>query len=130
MIVAVRDIGPEDGPLHFIGEAASRRLNDALGYNRRGSPHRVSDETFAELVDASEVKTFTAPSGQRHVHQSSCCFHFGSRNPRNPRYQLQYAYISPVRNDFGDLVRPQAEYTIALDDPLSRRLALDREFGG
>ena len=60
--------------------------------------------------------------------ESSRCFRFGSRNPRNPRYQLQYAYISPVRNDFGDLVRPQAEYPIAPDDPLSRRLALDREF--
>jgi hypothetical protein len=130
VIVAVRDIGPDDGPLHFIGEAASRRLNDALGYNRRGSPHRISDETFAELVDASEVRTFTAPRGSVMFIESSRCFHFGSRNPRNPRYQLQYAYISPVRNDFGDLVRPQAEYPNALDGPLSRRLALDREFGG
>jgi hypothetical protein len=59
---------------------------------------------------------------------ASRCFHFGSRNPLNPRYQLQYAYVSPVRNDFSDMVRPQARYPLEPSMPLSRRLALDRGF--
>jgi hypothetical protein len=100
----------------------------ALRYNRRGSSHRVSDEEFAEHVHPSETITFTGPPGSVMFIDSSRCFHFGSRNPRRPRYQLQYAYISPVRNDFGDLVREQAEYPVTPEDPLSRRLAFDREF--
>jgi hypothetical protein len=130
VIVAIREIDSDDGPLHFVGEGASRRAADRLGYNRRGSSHRVSDETFASHVDPSEWLTFTGPPGSVLFIDSSRCFHFGSRNPQNPRYQLQYAYISPVRNDFGDVVRRQTTYPVRDDDPLSRRLALDREFVG
>jgi hypothetical protein len=130
VIVAVREIGPEDGPLHFLGQSVSRRVSEALRYNRRGSSHNVSDEQIADHIDPSEVKTFTGPPGTVLLIDSSRCFHFGSRNPRTPRYQLQYAYISPVRNDFGDLVRPQAAYPVSETDALSRRLALDREFSG
>jgi hypothetical protein len=129
-IVAVREIGPEDGPLHFIGEAASRRVASALSYNRRGARHRVSDDELARHVDPSETILFTGPPGSVLLIDSSRCFHFGSRNPRYPRYQLQCAYISPVRNDFGDLVRDQVSYPVHAGDPLSRRLALDRAFGG
>jgi hypothetical protein len=128
VIVAVREIGPDDGALHFVGEEASGRAAEAVRYNRRGSSHRISDEEFAALVDPSETITFTGPPGSVMFIDSSRCFHFGSRNPRRPRYQLQYAYISPVRNDFGDLVREQAEYPVDSEDPLSRRLALDRGF--
>jgi hypothetical protein len=130
LIVAIREIGPEDGALHFVGEATSRRVAAELGYSRRGSSHRVSDEEFASHVDPSEWLTFTGKPGSVLFIDSSSCFHFGSRNPRNPRYQLQYAYISPVRNDFGDLVRPQATYPLQEHDPLSRRLALDRGLAG
>jgi Phytanoyl-CoA dioxygenase (PhyH) len=126
VIVAIREIGPEDGPLHFIGEAASRRVAEARRYGRRGSSYRISDAQLAGIVDRSEWLTFTGPAGSVLFIDSSRCFHFGSRNPRNPRYQLQYTYVSPVRNDFGDLVRPQATYPLRAEDPLSRRLALDR----
>ena len=111
---------------HFVGETASRRAAEALRYNSRGADHRVSDEEFAELVEPSEWLTFTGPPGSVMFIDSSRCFHFGSRNPANPRYQLQYAYVSPVRNDFGDLVRPQASYPVDASAPLSRRLALNR----
>ena len=126
VILAIREIGPDDGPLHFVGEAASQRAAEALRYNSRGADHRVSDEEFAELVEPSEWLTFTGPPGSVMFIDSSRCFHFGSRNPANPRYQLQYAYVSPVRNDFSDLVRPQASYAVDAAAPLSRRLALDR----
>ena len=130
VIVALKEIGPDDGPLHFLGQLASKRIAEELGYGRRGSSYRVSDEAVEALVDPSEIHTFTGPAGNVLFIDSSRCFHFGSRRPRNPRYQLQYAYVSPVRNDFGDLVRAQARYPLAEEAPLSRRLALDRAFGG
>jgi hypothetical protein len=128
VIVAVRDIGPDDGPLHFLGAEASRRVAKVLDYGARNSPYRVTDERIEALVDPEEVHRFTAPAGTVLFLDSSRCFHFGSRNPRSRRYHLQYAYVSPVRNDFGDLLRGGLEYPIAPSDPPYRRLALDRNY--
>lgn len=127
VIVAVRDIGPEDGPLHFIGKRASRRVAEELGYGSRRAPYRVTDEVMNAHVEPSEVRRFVAPAGTVMFIESSSCFHFGSRRPASPRYQLQYAYLSSVRNDFSDLIRPQLEFGVEPDAPLSRRLALDRD---
>jgi hypothetical protein len=127
VIVALRDIGPGDGPLHFLGEATSRRVAAALGYRSRRAPYRVTDDVMDEHIDPSEVLRFTGSAGTVLLIDSSSCFHFGSRRPRSPRYHLQYAYVSPVRNDFTDVLRPQAEFAVEADAPLSRRLALDRK---
>lgn len=127
LIVALRDIGPDDGPLHFLGKRASRRVARELGYRSRGSPYRVTDEVMAALIAPSEVNRFVAPAGTVMLIESSSCFHFGSRRPASPRYQMQYAYLSPVRNDFSDLIRPQLELPLEPDAPLSRRLALIAE---
>ena len=130
VIVAVRDIGPDDGPLHFLGAAASRRVAEALEYGERNAPYRVTDERFDELIDPGEVHRFAAPKGTALIIDSSRCFHYGSRKPANRRYHLQYAYVSPVRNDFGDVLRPGLAYPVSPDDPPYRRLALDRAFAG
>lgn len=127
LIVALRDIGPDDGPLHYLGEAASGRVSENLDYRSRGAPYRVTDEIMKSCCEPSEVKRFTARAGTVLLLDSSRCFHFGSRRPASPRYQMQYAYVSPVRNDFSELLRPQAHYSSAAGDALSRRLALDRE---
>lgn len=128
VIVAVRDIGPEDGPLHFLGAEASRRVAEALGYGGRGSPYRVTDERVEAHVDPAEIQRFTARAGEVLFIDSSRCFHFGSRKPQNRRYHLQYAYVSPVRNDFGDLLRGGLEYPLDPADPPWRRMALDRAY--
>ena len=130
VIVALRDIGPDDGPLNFLGREASDRVAAAIGYHSRGVGHRVSDEVMAAHVDPSEVRRFVVPAGTVLFLDSSRCFHFGSRNPANPRYQFQYAYASPVRNDFTDLIRPQDKFPVRPADSHSRRLALDRELAG
>jgi hypothetical protein len=128
VIVAIRDIGPDDGPLNFLGQAASDRVSTAVGYRSRGAPHRVPDEVVDALVEPDEVQRFIAPAGTVLFIDSSRCFHFGSRKPATPRYQLQYAYVTPIRNDFSELIRPQVTFPVGADDPKSRRLALDREF--
>jgi hypothetical protein len=55
VIVAVRDIDPDDGPLHFLGKAASRRVAQAVGYGRRGVPYRLTDEVVYQRVDPAEL---------------------------------------------------------------------------
>jgi hypothetical protein len=126
VIVALRDIGPDDGPLHFLGKEASRRVTEALDYGSRGVPYRLTDEDVYSVVDPAEVHRFTVPAGTVLFIESSACFHFGSRRPAKPRYQLQYGFVSPVRNDFLELWRPQRVYAVRDADPELRRLVLDR----
>jgi hypothetical protein len=57
--------------------------------------------------------------------ESSACLHFGSRRPAKPRYQFQYSFTSPVRNDFMELWRPQRVFPVREGDPELRRLVLD-----
>ena len=51
----------------------------------------------------------------------------GSRNPVVPRYQTQYAYASPVKNDFSEILRVQ-QSTIRFreSDSTLRRMVLRR----
>jgi hypothetical protein len=126
VIVAQRDIGPDDGPLHYIGREASRRVADALGLGARGAPYRVPDEAVNELVSDDEIHVFSAEEGTVLFLESSACLHFGSRRPATPRYQVQYGFTSPVRNDLLELWRPQRVFPVRPDDPPLRRLVLDR----
>jgi hypothetical protein len=130
VVVALRDIGPDDGPLHFLGKAASRRVAEALRYGERRVPYRLTDDDVHSRVDESEVHRFTAPAGTVLFLESSACFHFGSRRPAKPRYQMQYAFTSPVRNDFLELWRPQRIYPLRDSDSPLRRLVLDRTLDG
>jgi hypothetical protein len=125
VIVAVRDIDPDDGPLHFLGKAASQRVADAIGYGRRGVPYRLTDEVVYEHVDPAEVHTFAAKAGTVLFLESSACMHFGSRRPAKPRYQFQYSFTSPVRNDFMELWRPRRIYPSRPDDSQLRRIVLN-----
>ncbi len=125
VVVALRDIGIDDGPLHFLGKSASRRVAGALDYGSRGVPYRLTDQQVASVVDESEVNVFSEPAGTVLWLESSACFHFGSRRPANDRYQMQYAFVSPVRNDFLELWRPRRIYPANSSDSELRRLALD-----
>lgn len=126
VIVALRDVAPDDGPLHFLGAEASRRVDEAFDYGARGVPYRLSDEQVGSVVDAGEVHRFDVPAGTVLWLESSRCFHFGSRRPAKPRYQIQYAFTSPVRNDFLELWRPRRNYPLFPGDSTLRRVVLDR----
>ena len=127
VIVAVRDIGPDDGPLHFLGKAASARVAEALDYGSRGTPYRLTDEIVYSIVDESEVHRFAVPAGTVLYLESSACMHFGSRKPKNDRYQWQYSFTSPIRNDFMELWRPRRVFPVRETDSALRRLVLDAE---
>ena len=126
VVVALRDIGPDDGPLHFLGASASRRVAEALNYGSRGVPYRLSDADVYSIVDEEEVHRFSAPRGTVLFIESSACFHFGSRRPEKPRYQMQYAFVSPVRSDFLAMWRPQRIYPVGAATPALRRAVLSR----
>jgi hypothetical protein len=124
VIVAVRDIDPEDGPLHFLGKAASRRVAQAVGYGRRGVPYRLTDEVVHRHADPSEVQRFAARAGTVLFMESSACMHFGSRKPAKPRHQFQYSFTAPVRNDFMELWRPRRVYPLKPGDSELRQMVL------
>jgi hypothetical protein len=126
VIVALRDIGPDDGPLHFLGKSASRRVVEALDYGARGVPYRLTDADVHAIVDESEVHRFSVPAGTVLFIESSACFHFGSRRPAKPRFQMQFGFTSPVRNDFLELWRPQRVFPVGPADSDLRKLVLDR----
>ena len=126
VVLVLRDIGPEDGALHFLGAAASARVAEEVGYGKRGVPYRLEDDTVNAIVDPDEVHVFAEPAGTVLWIDSSACFHFGSRRPANDRYQLQYGFVSPVRNDFLSVYRRQRVYETSPEDPALRRLVLDR----
>jgi hypothetical protein len=126
VIVALRDIGPDDGPLHFLGKSASRRVVEALDYGARGVPYRLTDADVYAIVDESEVHRFSVPAGTVLFIESSACFHFGSRRPAKPRFQMQFGFTSPVRNDFLELWRPQRVFPVGPADSDLRKLVLDR----
>jgi hypothetical protein len=129
VIVLLRETGPENGPLHYLPKSTSDRVAAELRYGSRGAPYRVTDEVMYSLVDRAEVRTLCGPPGTVLFIDSSQCFHFGSRNPATPRYQVQYAYVSPIRNDFGDILRPQRGFPIRGGDSELRGLVLDRTPG-
>ncbi|CAB4877850.1 unannotated protein [freshwater metagenome] len=130
VFVALRDIAPEDGPLQFVGREASARLAGAIGYGRRGVPYRLTDEQVMEHVREDEMHRFAAPAGTVLFLESSACMHFGSRRPRSPRYQMQYSFTSPVRNDFLELWRPSRVHPVRPTDAPLRRAVLDRTADG
>jgi len=127
VIVAIREITEDDGPLHFIGAEASKRGAEALHYGSRRTPYRVPDALLDSVVGEEEVRRFCGPPGSVLFIDSNRCFHFGSRRPAKPRYHMQYAYISPVRNDFGDIFSSPRRYRVRPDDPPLRQLTLDRK---
>jgi hypothetical protein len=126
VMIAAREIRMEDGPWHFLGAEASRKVAETVGYGRRPTPYRLTDADVYSIVDESEVEHFAGPAGTVLFIESSACFHFGSREPTLNRYQWQYGLTSPVRNDFLELWREQRVFPVRAGDSRLRRLVLDR----
>jgi hypothetical protein len=59
---------------------------------------------------------------------SSRCFHYGSRDCAIPRYQMMYAFVSPCRTDFSDMLVKPRLYTRQTADSRLRRMVLTKSF--
>jgi hypothetical protein len=128
VIVALRDITPDMGPLVFLSRSDSEKVATALNYRSKGAAYRVTDEAMNAVLGDCQLHQFAAPAGSVLFLDSNRCFHYGSRCPATPRYHMQYAYLSPCRTDFGDISRKQIVYKTGENDSRLRRLVLQRNY--
>ena len=128
VITLIRDVVDEGGPLHYLSASASERVTEAFGYRSRHCSYRLPDEQVYSVVDPSEVHVLKGPPGTTLLIDSTACFHMGSRNPVVPRYQTQYAYSSPVKSDFSEIIRVQLGYPAREGDSTLRKMVCDRDW--
>src|SRR5262245_24626285 len=104
VLVLLRDTTIENGPWTFLPRSASQKARAALGYWQKGRDYRVSDEELYSVVDRDQVIEFSYPRGTVLFIESSGCFHYGSRNSVQPRFQLMYGYTGACRTDFSEVI--------------------------
>ena len=127
-LVLIRDGTMENGPFCILPESVSKKASKALNYRTRGRRHRLADEEMYSVVPESELIKLCHPAGTVLFLDNSKCFHYGSRNAVKPRYLLMYAYLSPCRTDFGEVLLDRKTYPIRDSDSRLRKMVLSREF--
>ena len=128
VITLIRDVTDDCGPLHWVSASVSERVSKAFNYRSRHCSYRITDEQFFSVVDPAEVHKLVGSPGTTLFIDSSACFHMGSRNPVVPRYQTQYAYSSPVKSDFSEIIRVQLSYPTSSGDSTLRQMVCDRDW--
>jgi hypothetical protein len=83
------DVGPEQGPLHYLPADVSERVRRAVRH-RRG---RMSDEDIARHAPPDAIRSAAGPAGSGVMFDSSRCLHFGSRGNRRDRLVLTFHYL-------------------------------------
>jgi hypothetical protein len=127
-LLLIRDGTMENGPFCILPESVSKKASEALNYRTRGRRHRVSDEEMYSIVPESELIKFCYPAGTVLFLDNSKCFHYGSRNAVKPRYLMMYAYVSPCRTDFGEVLLERKTYPTSDSNSRLRKMVLNREF--
>jgi hypothetical protein len=125
VIVLIEDVTPECGPWFFLPASVSDRAAKALGYQKRGSRYRITDEEMYRVVDPAEAIEFAYPKGTVLFIDSSRCFHYGSRLSYKPRLQLMYTYTSVCRCDFSQTFMPAFPYPVKKRDSRLRKMVLE-----
>ncbi len=128
IIVLLRDVTMQSGPFTFLPLSASDRATKALKYRAPKAPYRITDEQMYSVVDKTEAIPFTGAKGSVLFLDSSRCFHYGSRDCAIPRYQMMYAYVSPCRTDFSDLLMKPRVYTRRPTDSRLRQMVLAKTY--
>jgi len=128
VIVVLRNVRMENGPFCFLPASVSQKASKALKYHEMGKSHRVTDDEMYVVAPEGELRKLCYPAGTVLFLDNSNCFHYGSRNAVNPRYLLMYAYLSPCRTDFGELLMSTKTYPVRDSDSRLRKMVLKREF--
>lgn len=129
-IVLLNDITMDNGPFCFLPDSVSQNASKALNYRTRGRPHRLTDEEVYSVVSESELIKVCYPAGTVLFLDPSRCFHYGSRNAVNPRYALMYAFVSPCRTDFAEVLLQRKLYPVRNSDSRLRKMVLRKEYMG
>ena len=130
VIVLLNDITMDNGPFSFFPDSLSQKITKSLGYRKWRKPHRLSDDEVYSVVPESELHRVCYPAGTVLFLDPSKCFHYGSRNAVNARYALMYAFVSPCRTDFTEVLLDRKLYPVRDDDSRLRKMILRREFTG
>lgn len=126
VLVMARDIPPEAGPWHFLPAGVSDRVCKTSRYRERGVPYRMSDKAMARHARPEEEILFTGKKGDVLFIDSGRCFHYGSRDCTEPRFQIMYALTTPCRTDISQTFIPETDYGISPQDSELRRMVLER----
>lgn len=126
VLVLIEDVTMDGGPWTFLPMSTSDRAVEALRYQEKGVPYRVTDEAMYNVVDPAEAITFAYPKGTVLFIDSSRCFHYGSRKAIDPRFQLMYAYTSACRADFSQTFMSPFSAPIDEKDSRLRKMLLKK----
>lgn len=124
VLVLIEDVTMDCGPWTFLPASVSESARDALKYQNKDVPYRVTDESMYEVVSKEEAITFAYPKGTVLFIDSSRCFHYGSRASYTPRYQLMYAYTSACRGDFSQTFMKPSSPPASPSDSRLRKMVL------
>lgn len=129
VIVVLREVTMERGPFCFLPKSVSEKAVRGLGdYHTKKGGHRVTDDRIYSVVPESELIKLCYPAGTVLFIDSSACFHYGSRNAMKPRYALMYAFVSPCRTDFTEVLLERKLYPVRDNDSRLRKMVLRREY--
>lgn len=128
VIVLLRDCALENGPFTWLSDSVSQATSQALNYWSYGRPYRLSDEEIYSVTDPQQTHRLIYPKGTVLYIDTSRCFHFGSRDADEPRFQVMYGLTSVCRSDFSESYMPSFEYPIKHDDSEIRKMVLDRRY--
>jgi hypothetical protein len=128
VIVLLKDVTKRCGPFCFLPISTSERATRALRYQSRDVDYRVTDEQMYKVIDAAEMQEMSLPRGTVLFLDSSLCFHYGSRNAFDPRYQMMYALTSVCRTDFTEWFMEPLRYPIKEQDSRLRKMVLNKRF--
>ena len=124
VLVLVEDVTDESGPWTFLPASVSARAKAALRYQQPGTDYRVTDEQMYSVINSKEVVSFTGKKGSVLFIDSSACFHYGSRRPVRPRFQLMYALTTPCRCDIFQ-TQYENKYPVPADASRLRRMVTE-----
>jgi hypothetical protein len=128
VIILLRDCAFEQGPFTFFSMSDSEQIYKKTKYWSRGKDYRLTDREVYDVLPETRKKELIYPRGTILFVDPSCCLHFGARNGDKPRFQMMYG-LSPIcRSDFSESYMPSFEYVIEENDPVLRKMVLDRRY--
>ncbi len=126
VLVLLRDTARENGPWTFLPRSISEKAAKKLNYWTKQHGYRLTDEQIFSEADRKDVIEFCGKRGSVLFIESSGCFHFGSRDSVQPRFQLMIGYNGACRTDFSETIMPWKIYPVRDRDSRLRKMVLNK----
>ena len=113
LFICLEPVTPDHGPFTFVPAGASRRIVEALDYDRG---RLTIEQVTAEIGESAQIAV-TGGVGRAVMVDTSRCLHYGSRHNRQPRLMLLAQY-----SDFHVPEQPPVRWPAS---EIAARLGLD-----